>query len=264
MHTNMALRSPINGAPLSGAVDLGSVALLLDIDGTILDMAVTPGSVVVSDALRSSLQQLHAKCGGALALVSGRLIHDIDHLFAPLRLPAIGGHGAEMRLSGERATQSREADAIGDGLRKLLAAVAAADPRILFEDKSTSLAVHYRLAPELEQSLKTKIAAIVERIGVPNVEVMYGKAVIEIKSGHFSKGTAVGELMKRDPFLGRKPIFVGDDTTDVSVFKILPTLGGLGYAVERPMPGASGVFASPHEVRNWLTGLLQGGGNNRQ
>jgi trehalose 6-phosphate phosphatase len=260
----MALRPPSNGPALPGPGDLGSVALLLDIDGTILDMAVTPGSVVVSDSLRSSLEELHARCGGALALVSGRLIHDIDNLFAPLRLPAIGGHGAEMRLSGERAMQARHADAISDGLRKLVAATAAADPRVILEDKATSLAVHYRLAPQMEQTLKTKIAAIIERVPVQNLEVMHGKAVIEIKSSHFSKGTAVLELMKSPPFLHRRPVFVGDDTTDVSVFKILPTLGGLGYSVERLMPGANGIFGSPHEVRSWLASLCGREGNNRQ
>jgi trehalose 6-phosphate phosphatase len=264
MLTNMAVRSPSDKPALPGLGDLGLIALLLDIDGTILDMAVTPGSVVVSDSLRSSLRDLHAKCGGALALVSGRLIHDIDNLFAPLRLPAIGGHGAEMRLSGEAPTQERRADAIGDGVRKLVVATAAADPRVILEDKSTSLAVHYRLAPQMEQTLKTKIAAIIERIAVQNLEVMHGKAVIEIKSSHFSKGTAVLELMKSPPFLRRRPVFIGDDTTDASVFKILPTLGGLGYSVERLMPGANGVFGSPHEVRSWLARLCRREGNDRQ
>jgi trehalose 6-phosphate phosphatase len=255
MHAKMALRPPFNETPPPATGDLGSVALLLDIDGTILDMAVTPGSVVVSDSLRSSLAELHARCGGALALVSGRLIHDIDNLFAPLRLPAIGGHGAEMRLSGELATQAGDVDVIGDWLRKPVAAAAAADPRIILEDKATSLALHYRLAPQMEQTLKAKISAIVERAAVHDLEIMYGKAVIEIKSKHFSKGTAVCELMQRPPFLGRKPIFVGDDTTDISVFRILPALGGVGYSVERPLPGANGLFGSPHEVRRWLAGL---------
>jgi trehalose 6-phosphate phosphatase len=264
MHTNMALRPPSNEPALPGPGDLGSIALLLDIDGTILDTAITPGSVVVSDSLRSSLKELHAKCSGALALVSGRLIHDIDNLFAPLRLPAIGGHGAEMRLSGGMTTQARHADAIGDGLRKLVAATAAADPRVILEDKATSLAVHYRLAPQLEQTLKTEIAAIIERVAVQNLEVMHGKAVIEIKSSHFSKGTAVRELMKSKPFLHRRPVFVGDDTTDVSVFKILPTLGGVGYSVERFMPGANGIFGSPHEVRGWLASLCGHEGNDWQ
>ena len=117
--------------------------------------------------------------------------------------------------------------------------------------------MHYRLAPQLEDTLKIKIAAIISRLAIPNLEVMHGKAVIEIKSSHFSKGTAVHELMKSAPFLGRKPIFVGDDTTDVSVFKMLPALGGFGYSVERFMPGANGIFGSPHEVRNWLASLCE-------
>ena len=132
------------------------------------------------------------------------------------------------------------------------------------EDKRTSLAVHYRLAPQLEDTLKTKIAAIISRLAIPNLEVMHGKAVIEIKSSHFSKGTAVRELMKSPPFLHRKPVFVGDDTTDLSVFKMLPMLGGLGYSVERFMPGANGMFVSPHEVRSWLASLCGREGTDRQ
>jgi len=260
----MALRPSFSEPPLPGPGDLGLIALLLDVDGTILDIAITPSGVTVSSALRSSLGQLHAKCGGALALVSGRLIRDLDKLFAPLRLPAIGGHGAEMRTSGELPTQTRHADVIGDGFRKLVAAAAAADPRVILEDKGTSLALHYRLAPQIEQTLKTKIDAIVSRMEVQDLEVMHGKAVIEIKSTHFSKGAAVRELMKSPPFLHRMPVFIGDDTTDLSVFNILPTLGGLGYSVERFMPGANGTFTSPHEVRDWLASLCGRARNNRE
>jgi trehalose 6-phosphate phosphatase len=261
MHTNMARDASFTGAPLPSSRDLGLIALLLDVDGTLLDTAITPSGVVVSSALRSSLEALHAKCGGALALVSGRLIRDLDNLFAPLRLPAIGAHGAEMRLSGTLTTQARHVDAIGEGFRNLVSAAAAIDPRVILEDKGTSLAIHYRLAPEVEQPLKTKIDAIVSRIGVPDLEIMHGKAVIEIKSTHFSKGVAVRELMKYPPFSHRQPIFVGDDTTDLSVFKILPALGGIGYSVERLMPGANGTFSSPHEVRSWLASLCESEGN---
>jgi trehalose 6-phosphate phosphatase len=253
---------PRHEPALPGPGDLNSTALLLDIDGTILDLATTPGSVIVSDSLRSSLAQLHHKCRGALALVSGRLIEDIDVLFAPLRLPAIGGHGAQMRLASDLATQARNADALGDTLRRLVTA-AAADPLVIVEDKATSLAVHYRLAPQLQETLKTEIAAIIDRVAVQNVEVMHGKAVIEIKSGHFSKGTAVVDLMKKPPFLNRRPLFIGDDTTDISVFKVLKMLGGVGYSVERLLPGANGVFASPDQVRRWLAGLCERGGSDQ-
>jgi len=255
MHTDVVTRHPSSEPLLPGPDQLKSIALLLDVDGTILDTADTPGSVAVSESLRASLEELHTKCGGALALVSGRLIHDLDGLFAPLRLPAIGGHGAEMRLCGDDATQARYAAALGGALRKLVAAVAASDPRIILEDKGSSLAVHYRLAPHMERILKTEIDAIIARVGVQGLEVMNGKAVIEIKPTIFSKGEAVREMMNNPPFADRKPIFVGDDTTDESVFNILPMLGGVGYSVERLIPGANGTFDSPYDVRCWLAHL---------
>jgi trehalose 6-phosphate phosphatase len=264
MHTNIAQRPPLGEPRLPGPDDLGRIALLLDVDGTILDTASTPGSVIVPGALVSSLEELHAKSGGALALVSGRLIRNLDGLFAPLRLPAIGGHGAEMRLSADLATQARHANAIDVEIRNLVAAVIAADPRVTLEDKGSSLAVHYRSAPQMEQGLKAEIAAIIARVAADDLEVMHGKAVIEIKSTHFNKGAAVSDMMESPPFLHRKPVFIGDDTTDESVFRLLPTLGGLGYSVERFMTGANGTFASPHEVRGWLASLCRREGSVRQ
>jgi trehalose 6-phosphate phosphatase len=260
MQTETAQRSPFNGSPRPGPHDLRSIALLLDVDGTIIDMAITPGSVTVSDSLRKSLSELHKRCDGALALVSGRIIRDIDNLFAPLRLPAVGGHGAEVRPTADSTIFARTADAIGDGLRKLVIAAASVDPRVIVEDKTSSLAVHYRLAPHMEQPLKTKIAAIVARLGLRDLEILHGKAVIEIKSIRFSKGVAVRELMKIPPFQNRRPVFLGDDTTDETVFEILPPLGGLGYSVERNMRGANGTFGSPHDVRNWLSSLCGNAG----
>jgi trehalose 6-phosphate phosphatase len=260
MQTNVVGRLSSSESQLPGPDDLGAVALLLDIDGTILDIAITPGSVVVPRSLHRALESLLAKTGGAFALVSGRSIGNLDALFTPLRLPAIGGHGAEMRLSGSDQAQTRYPAVIGEALRSEVKAAAAADPRILLEDKGYSFAVHYRLAPQMEQTLKAKIAAIVERFGFRELEVIHGNAVIEIKPIRFSKGEAVCELMRHLPFAHRKPVFVGDDTTDESVFEVLPTLGGVGYSVARHIAGAKGVFDSPREVRSWLAHL---GGSRR-
>jgi trehalose 6-phosphate phosphatase len=255
MHTNVVTCSLFNESQLPGPGDLGSVALLLDVDGTILDTAITPDSVVVPASLRLSLKLLQAKTGGALALVSGRLIRNLDALFAPLRLPAIGGHGAEMRLSGNDVTLAPHAAIIGGSLQKLVEDTVASDSRIILENKGSSLALHYRLAPQIEQTLKSKIAEIILQVGVQDIEVMHGKAVIEIKPANFNKGEAVREMMKNPPFAHRKPVFVGDDTTDESVFKVLPMLGGIGYSVERFIPGVDGTFDSPHDVRCWLAHL---------
>jgi len=236
------------------ARDLSSVALLLDVDGTMLDLAATPSSVVVPVALRASLDTLYARCGGALALVSGRLIENLDRLFEPLRLPAIGGHGAQIRLRTDDPIRLRSAPAVGHALRKLMAGMAF-DPRVVIEDKGTSLAVHYRLAPELGPALDLELRAMVDALGTDALEVLHGKLVIEIKSAKVNKGEAVRELMRHEPFAQRTPVFIGDDTTDEAVFRNLPGLGGVGYSVERAMAGASGAFRSPADVRAWLAYL---------
>jgi len=114
------------------------------------------------------------------------------------------------------------------------------------------------------QTLKTTISAIIARLAAQELEIMYGKAVIEIKPTIFSKGEAVSEMMKSPHFAHRKPVFVGDDTTDESVFKVLPMLSGIGYSVERFIPGANGTFDSPHDVRCWLARLCGREGNHRQ
>lgn len=236
--------------------DLASVALLLDVDGTLLDVAPTPSSVEVSDSLKASLEALHAHCGGALALVSGRLVENLDGLFAPLKLPAVGGHGAQMRVAPDQPVRLRTGPTIGGALRKLIGGFAL-DPRLIVEDKGSSFAVHYRLVPELGPELEVKLRAIVESIAGPSLEILHGKLVIEIKSAGVNKGEAVQELMSHAPFAGRTPLFLGDDTTDESVFRLLPALRGVGYAVEREMPNAGGVFPSPRDVRAWLATLSE-------
>ena len=240
--------------------DLDTDALLLDVDGTLLDIAVTPASVVVPQDLLACLDELHGRAGGALALVSGRPIGDLDRLFAPLRLPAIGSHGAQMRIGADRA-QLQSGESIGESVRHRFALIESVDPRIIVEDKGASLAVHYRMAPHREGLVKEQVAAIIDLTASQPLQVMYGKAVIEVTLANFSKGGAVRELMKAPPFADRRPVFIGDDSTDETVLAVLPALRGRGYSVERAIAGASGVFASPHEVRCWLAGLI---GQNRK
>jgi trehalose 6-phosphate phosphatase len=238
-------------------IDFARVAILLDVDGTIVDVAATPQSVVVAPSLLRTLATLHARTDGALALVSGRLIENLDHLFMPLVLPCVGGHGVELRSSA-RAPLHRTAVELSPTVKNQVVAAAAVDPRILVEDKGSSLAVHFRLAPDQALLLKNKIAAIVDRAGAEKLEMLCGKAVIEIKPGAFNKGTAVRELMSITPFAHRVPLFIGDDVTDESVFAILPELGGFGYSVGREAAGVHGVFGGPQDVRDWLAGLTAG------
>jgi trehalose 6-phosphate phosphatase len=225
-------------------------ALLLDVDGTLVDIAPTPVDVVIPPALLRVLGELIERAGGAVALVSGRTVETIDQLFTPLVTPAIGGHGAEMRIADGAAVLQRPF-LLNDALKEKLLRLAEADPRIIVEDKSHSVALHYRLAPEHEALLKHGVSEIVADDG--DLEVLVGKSVIDIKSKLFSKGAAVMELMACEPFAGRTPIFIGDDTTDESVFAVLPELDGIGYSVGRSIEGASGTFGSPRDVREWLT-----------
>jgi trehalose 6-phosphate phosphatase len=255
MQRGIKPRRKLKTLPSPDAIDVRRTALLLDVDGTLLDIATTPTGVVVPEPLRPTLRNLLALTGGAMALVSGRTIDMLDRLFEPLRLPAIGGHGAEMRLTADGPVVKCHPPDLSDALRARLHALSAIDPRLLVEDKLHSIAVHYRLALQRAAFIEKEIAAIVAAHGEGEIEILSGKAVIEVKPKHFNKGSAVSELMTYQPFAGRTPLFIGDDTTDESVFATLPGLSGLGFSVGRTMQGADGVIPSPAHVRSWLAEL---------
>jgi trehalose 6-phosphate phosphatase len=197
-----------------------------------------------------------AAASGALALVSGRSLNDIDLIFAPARFPAVGGHGAEMRLSGDDETPAPLAPQLDKELKRRLAAIARISSGILVEDKGYSLALHYRLAPHAKEAIEASIALI--RADMPDaaVEVLPGKCVFEIKPAGFTKADGVRALMKHAPFAGRRPLFIGDDVTDESVFAIMPEMHGLAFSVGRRAKGVNGHFDAPSDVREFLARLL--------
>jgi trehalose 6-phosphate phosphatase len=238
-------------APPPLIADLRRSAILLDIDGTILDIAPSPRQVRVPADLRNSLTRLVDLTGGAVALVSGRTINDIDLIFSPLQFAAIGVHGAEMRLSAHADVQERIAP-LSKSLKRNLATVAELGPGILVEDKGYSLALHYRLAPEKGPAMLEAIAKICSRFPEERVEILPGKLIVDIKPAAINKGNAVRELMQHPPFAGRRPIFIGDDTTDLPVFGIIPQFGGQAYSVGGIAADVDGHFDAPEDVRAWL------------
>lgn len=251
----MSLEFNHANAPLAdrfAVPDLRQCALLLDIDGTILDLAPAPQEVWVPAELRNTLSRLEDLTGGALALVSGRSLHDIDLIFSPLQLAAVGGHGAELRVvpGGEAVTRARELNPV---LKRKLATLTELGPGILVEDKGYSLALHYRLAPNQGDALCAGIAEICATMPRGSIEILPGKLVFEIKMAGINKAGAVRELMKYPPFKGRNPIFIGDDTTDEPVFPILSQFGGLGFSVGRVVADVNGHFEKPESVRAWLS-----------
>jgi len=234
-------------------LDLASVALLLDVDGTLIDIGPSPFEVHVPEALCRSLDRVLDRTGGALALVSGRPVRDLDKLFSPLKLPAIGGHGAEARLRAGDAVPP--AAMLPDPLRRQL--VQAAKDGVLVEDKGYSVALHYRQAPRQEAPLRELVDRAVAAFPGEPIELLLGKAMFEVKRSGVSKGGAVRKLMTQAPFAGRVPVFVGDDVTDESVFAALPDLRGRGYSVGRRFEGLAGIFATSGEVREALSRLAQ-------
>lgn len=236
--------------------DLRRSAILLDIDGTILDLAASPREVWVPTELRRTLTRLVDSTGGALALVSGRTINDIDLIFSPLQLAAIGVHGAEMRVDGLGEVQSRVVP-LSKLLKRKLATVAELGPGILVEDKGYSLALHYRLAPEKGPAVLDAIAKICADTPGEQVEILPGKLVVDIKPAAVNKGTAVSELMQYRPFAGRRPIFIGDDTTDLAAFGVIPRFGGQAYSVGGILAEVDGHFDTPEAVRAWLAHVAE-------
>jgi trehalose 6-phosphate phosphatase len=229
-------------------------ALFLDVDGTLLDIAETPDAVEVSDHLRAVLGRVAPLLGGALALISGRPIAQLDRLFAPLSLPAAGLHGLEHRDAAGRTRILGEPEML-DGLRTALEDFAADHAGAMLEDKGRALALHYRRAPESEAAARELVAQVTagrER----ELRVVDGKMVLEIKPRLADKGAAVELFMAEVPFAGRRPVFIGDDVTDEDAFAVVNRLGGHSIRVGE-LAGTSARHTLPdvEAVVDWLEAL---------
>lgn len=238
--------------PTSGA---RKWALFLDVDGTLLDIAATPEMAKVPDDLPGILLRLSGWLDGAVALVSGRALADIDRLFFPLRLPAAGQHGAELRwLRGG----VHEAPGARDGLDAIRALVKQRFGKlngVLIEDKGMSVAVHYRLAPEHGPYVRATAEELVQPHAATTA-LLHGKALVEFKPRTICKGTAVAALMDQPPFRERVPVFIGDDRTDEDGFVTAARLGGLAIRVgDGPGRDAPWYIATPDALRAWLARL---------
>jgi trehalose 6-phosphate phosphatase len=204
-------------------------ALFLDVDGTLLEIAATPAAVRVPERALRVLATLQRRLAGAVALVSGRNIAELDRLFAPLRLAAAGVHGAERRDAKGNVQRYDNVDALAPA-RRLLAAWSAAHEGALLEDKGAALALHYRGVPSLESSARAVVAKALAALA-PGFHVQEGKKVLELKADFASKGHAIEAFMREAPFSGRIPVFIGDDLTDEDGFEVVNRRGGHSIAV---------------------------------
>lgn len=235
--------------PIVLAADM---ALFLDVDGTLLDIAATPEAVRVPDTLRADLRKVARRLDGALALVSGRSIAALDRLFPALSCAAAGQHGAELRLpSGERE-QLKAIEPLPERVLNGIEAVARRWPAILIERKGLSIALHYRAVPELGPDLAAALEALIAP-DLASVALKRGKFVLEIAPRHTDKGKAVDRLMSLRPFIGRKPVFIGDDLTDEDGFAAVIRLGGIALQVGPESDGRyDGCFETPAALRAWI------------
>jgi trehalose 6-phosphate phosphatase len=226
-------------------------AFFLDIDGTLLDIAETPDAAEAGRREKSLVRKLHEAAGGALALVSGRSLAAIDELFAPLKVAAAGQHGVERRDARGRVHRGSYPR---DPLRRAAEAVrdfAAAHDGLVFEDKGASFALHYRLAPALEDAALSVVRKAAASLG-DWVEVQLGKMVIELKPAGRDKGMAIAEFLKEEPFVGRMPVFIGDDVTDEDGFRVVNRAGGHSIKVGEGKTAAQWQVEDPAAARAWL------------
>lgn len=246
-------RSVKNPPPLpsSGA----AWALFLDVDGTLVGFSDDPDMVNVPPSLRTTLVALHEALGGALAVVSGRRLYDLDRLFGPPLIAAAGLHGLQRRRSDGSEDDMQPDPAVVEALHEHVAALAACLPHMRVEDKGTCIALHYREMPAQEQAVVAGASRIARQLS--GYETQLGNHIVEIKPAGVDKGRAVQAFLDEMPFAGRLPVYLGDDLTDEHAFAAVNACDGISIRVGNREPTqARFTLRHPNAVQAWLEGVL--------
>lgn len=230
-------------------------AYFLDFDGTLLDLAATPEAIRVDAALPALLGALQRACSGAVALVSGRALSDLDLRLGLPALPKAGQHGLERRDACGRLRVHAAPLPARRAIEAALAPLVERHSGLLLEDKGLTLAVHYRQAPELAACVRRLLRRCVAQAG-EGLVVQEGKCVVEVKPVGVDKGTAVAEYLAESPFAGRRPVFIGDDRSDENGFAAVNARDGISIGVGAGDFGARFRLADVAAVRAWLSGAL--------
>jgi trehalose 6-phosphate phosphatase len=222
-----------------------SSALFLDFDGTLIEIAETPDAVIVPPELPGLLTRLSCALGGGLAIVSGRPLPDIDKLLAPFAVIGAGEHGAYLRFAHGAKLEIPSRVSVPEKWRLDLMTAASHWPGVLVENKPHGVTIHYRLSPEREPAVLAFLQTLIPA-DHPAFRLIPARMAIEIGARGTSKGTAVESFMRRAPFKGRRPFFVGDDFTDEAGMEVARQFGGVGLQVAESFEG------QPKLVRAWL------------
>lgn len=233
-----------------------NVALFLDLDGTVFDIAPSPTDVSTPPGLTVTLRRLQQALDGAVAILTGRQIGEVDRMLAPLRLTAAGVHGAEMRLDPEAEIEVASGS-VPQPLRDAVARLAQSTPGLLMEHKGVSVAVHYRAVPEMERALEAQLKTLLDA-HESELMLSHGRRVFELTPRSSTKGTALARLMDQSRFRGRRPVMIGDDMPDEAALDAAARLGGLGLKVKgEHFANAATHFSGPADVRRWLDRLAE-------
>ena len=232
-------------------------ALFLDFDGTLVDIADRPDAIIVDPALPDLLRAVSARLSGALAVVSGRPIAEIDRFLHDAVTPVAGLHGVERREVAGDIRIGEVPDALIAEARETLTAFAAAHDGVLLEDKQVGLVLHYRLAPDRQADCEALTGSIAQASG-GRLVVQPGKMVSELKAKGHHKGQAVEAFLAIPPFRGRTPVFVGDDITDEAAFAVVNDLDGISIRVgSQDGTLARYVAGGVDDIRRWLHRLAE-------
>lgn len=203
------------------------LAIFTDFDGTLVEIAETPDAIEIPAELADQLDRTARDFDQAFAVITGREIADIDRFLSPLHLAVAGAHGAQRRRADGTLLELDEAvSTAADAIAKSIAPLVAEHPDLILEPKDGAVALHFRQAPDLEEEcLLAMQEAIAEH---PDFTLVPGKMVIEARPAGVDKGSALRAFMQEEPFAGRTPIFIGDDTTDEDAFRVAQEMGGIG------------------------------------
>lgn len=227
-------------------------AVFLDIDGTLAEFAATPREIRIDQQLIAALPFLRMRHGGALALVTGRSIADVDRIFPDLSVPVAGQHGCERRDASGTLHLHSSNPAVLEKLRVLFAAFAARHPGVLLEDKGATVALHYRQSPELAGKVHSVVRSSIDAVGATGYRLWEGKQLVEIRPDGRDKGKAIADFMQEQPFAGRKPVFVGDDVSDEDGFAVVAAMGGWAVKVGSGPTCAAYRLPDIASARRWL------------
>ncbi|HET7359381.1 MAG TPA: trehalose-phosphatase [Rhodanobacteraceae bacterium] len=230
-------------------------AVFLDVDGTLLDFDDDPGAVRVGPIVLHTLAALRDALDGALALVSGRRLADLDRLIGASGWAAAGLHGLERRRADGRELDVRSDPATRDALRLGATALAAALPGVRLEDKGACIALHFREAPQHADALRRQVSELAAQLD--GYEVQPGDHVFELKPAGIDKGRAIAAFLDEPPFAGRTPVYLGDDLTDEHAFAVVNARGGVSVRVGDRAPSAARfTLHNPAAVQTWLDRVL--------